>query len=176
MRPIGIVAAGVALLALNAHGQDTLATARAQFIDSKGGNVGAATLTEIQSGQGVLISVELRGLPAGTHAFHIHQTGKCEAPSFKSAGGHFNPLGKHHGFMSAKGTHAGDLPNIHVGEDGKLTLEVLASGVTLAGSGQTSLFDADGSTLVVHEGMDDYKTDPAGGAGPRIACAVIEKP
>jgi superoxide dismutase, Cu-Zn family len=175
MRHIGILAAGMAALALNAHGQEAPVTARAQFIDGKGAKVGTAALTEARSGQGVLIRAELSGLPAGTHALHIHQTGKCGAPSFESAGGHFNPLGKQHGFVSEKGAHAGDLPNIHVGADGRLTLEVLASGVTLAGSGQTSLFDADGSALVVHQGADDYKTDPAGGAGPRIACAVIEK-
>jgi superoxide dismutase, Cu-Zn family len=100
--------------------------------------------------------------------------GACDPPGFQSAGGHFNPLGWEHGFLNPRGPHAGDLPNIHVPAGGRLELEVLAPGLTL-GPGPTTLFDADGSALVIHEGVDDYRTDPTGNAGDRIACAVIRR-
>jgi Cu-Zn family superoxide dismutase len=155
-----------------AYGQASSQTAKAELYNIEREKVGTATLTETP--QGVLIKAELWKLPPGTHAFHIHAVGKCEPPSFTAAGGHFNPFGKGHGIMNSKGLHAGDLPNIHVGTDGKLTFEVLASQVTL-GKGQNSIFDDDGSSLVIHEKPDDYKSDPAGEAGPRIACGVIVK-
>ena len=112
--------------------------------------------------------------PPGAHAFHIHGVGQCEPPDFKSAGGHFNPGSLHHGFANADGPHAGDLPNLYVPEGGKLEFEVLARGVTL-GTGPTSLFGANGSSLVIHQAADDYKTDPAGNAGARLACGVVVK-
>ncbi|MEX0803373.1 MAG: superoxide dismutase family protein [Candidatus Binatia bacterium] len=137
--------------------------------------VGEATLRETPNG--VLIRVQLRqkppGISAGTHAIHIHEVGKCEPP-FKSAGGHFNPLGKKHGFLDKQGKHGGDLPNIHIPPNGSLTVEFLAPQLTLS-SGKASLFDSDGSSLVIHAGADDYRTDPAGDSGDRIACGVIEK-
>ena len=145
--------------------------AMAKMADAKGGEVGSVMLQ--QTPQGVLLSLDLSNLPPGPHAFHIHTAGKCEPPEFKSAGGHFNPTGAHHGFESDKGAHAGDLPNIYVPESGAIRAEYLAKGVTLDEGKETSLFDADGSAIVIHAKADDYKTDPAGDAGGRIACGVI---
>ena len=103
----------------------------------------------------------------------LHAVGKCEPP-FKSAGGHFNPTGKKHGIEAAAGLHAGDMPNVHVGADGALVIEVLNQRISLVPA-ETNLFDDDGAAIVIHAGPDDYKTNPAGAAGPRIACGVIEK-
>ncbi len=133
-----------------------------------GKTVGTVTLTAVPAG--VLLDADLTALPTGDHAFHIHGTGKCEPPDFKSAGGHFNPEEDKHGLMSEAGPHAGDMPNIHVPESGKLHIEVMNQMVSLQG-----LFAGDGTAIVIHQGGDDYKTDPAGSAGPRIACGVITK-
>jgi superoxide dismutase, Cu-Zn family len=147
-------------------------TAVAEVKDAKGTVVGTATLTEVPGGVRVLL--EARGLPPGPKGVHIHEVGRCEAPAFTSAGGHFNPRGTKHGLENPEGPHAGDLPNITIGPDGAGRLESMNDRVTL-GTGQNSLFDADGSALVVHAGPDDFKTDPAGGSGARIACGVITK-
>ncbi len=158
-----------------AHAADTGApTASARLQNPQGQPVGEAQLRETPGG--VLLALTLRTLPPGPHAFHVHETGKCEgAGGFKSAGGHFNPHTRKHGFESAEGFHAGDLPNVVVGADGTATVEVLIAGVTLAAGKPSSLLDADGSALMVHAGPDDYRTDPAGNAGDRIACAVVER-
>ncbi len=144
-------------------------TAKAALKDAKGQPVGDVTLE--QTPHGVLIKGTLSNLPAGTHAIHIHETGKCEGPEFKTAGGHFNPGKKTHGMMSPGGKHEGDLPNITTTPDGKAQFEFFANeGLTVQ-----SLMDADGSAIVVHAQADDYKTDPAGNAGGRIACGVVSK-
>lgn len=153
-------------------GAQTPSGATAQLKDAKGQAVGSATLTETP--RGVLVSVQLTKAPQGEHAFHIHMTGKCEPPAFESAGGHFNPASAEHGFLAPKGAHAGDLPNVHVPASGALTFEFLAAGVTL-GSGANSLLDADGSALVMHAKPDDYKSQPSGAAGDRVACGVVTK-
>ena len=137
--------------------------------DASGKEVGKAVLTETRSG--VLIRLDLTGIPPGDNAFHLHAVGKCEPPDFKSAGGHFNPDETKHGLMNAEGPHAGDMPNLHVPESGKLVVEVLDDLVTLDVA--HALLDADGSALVIHAGADDYQTDPAGNAGDRIACGVV---
>jgi Cu-Zn family superoxide dismutase len=121
----------------------------------------------------VLIALSVKGLPPGERAFHIHGVGKCEAP-FTSAGPHFNPAGKKHGLLAADGHHAGDLPNLHVPASGELVVEVLNANVTLEKDKPNSLFGPQGTALVVHAGRDDYKTDPAGDAGGRIACGLVE--
>lgn len=139
-----------------------------KLADGSGKDVGTATLT--QTAHGVLISVDLHGLTPGAHAIHLHETGKCEGPAFKSAGGHFNPHKKQHGFMDAKGPHAGDLPNLDVASDGTAKAEFIAHDASLK-----TLQDADGSALVVHAKADDYKSQPAGDAGDRVACGVIGK-
>jgi Cu-Zn family superoxide dismutase len=108
------------------------------------------------------------------HGFHVHAVGKCEGPEFKTAGGHFNPATKEHGLENPKGAHAGDMPNLAVGPDGNGKGEFLARGATL-GDGAGSLFPEGGTALVLHAAPDDMKTDPAGNAGARIACGVIER-
>ena len=147
-------------------------TATAELKNAKGEKAGVALFE--QTPNGVLVTAEVSGLAPGTHAFHIHETGKCEPP-FKTAGGHFNPGGKKHGLKSAEGCHAGDLPNIYVGADGTAHMQFLAPGVTLKPGDKTSLLDADGSTLVIHAGPDDFKSDPAGNAGDRVVCGVVAK-
>ena len=106
---------------------------------------------------------------------HIHAVGKCTPPDFTSAGSHFNPEGKHHGLENPQGSHAGDLPNLVMGPDGMATAEILATQVSLASTGANSLFQPEGTALVIHSNPDDQKTDPAGNAGARIAYGVISK-
>jgi Cu-Zn family superoxide dismutase len=142
-----------------------------KMIDANNKPVGTAKLT--QTAHGVLISVDLHHLKPGVHAIHIHETAKCEPPSFKSAGGHDNPAHKQHGFMVAEGPHAGDLPNLDVPASGKVKAEFIAHDETL--EGPDGLFAGDGSALVIHAKSDDYKSQPAGDAGGRVACGVIQK-
>jgi Cu-Zn family superoxide dismutase len=163
---------GAALIALVTT-QAVAQQARAVLHAPDGASVGTVGLTETP--HGVLLAVTLDRAPTGAHAFHIHAVGACAAPDFSSAGGHFNPAGHRHGISNPAGKHAGDLPNIHVGADGTLRVEVLAEAVSLtAGGSRASLFDGDGSAIVIHTGADDYASDPAGNAGPRIACGVVE--
>lgn len=146
--------------------------ARAELKDAQGKSVGTAKLKQVKNG--VRISLVASGLPAGIHAFHIHAAGKCEAPDFKTAGGHFNPEHKKHGLKNPEGSHAGDMPNVTVAANGKGKATVVNTHVTLA-EGENSLFHEGGTALVIHEKADDDMTDPAGNAGNRIACGAIEK-
>lgn len=171
-----ILAGAFALVATQAFAQQagqTDQTAKASFADQSGKPLGTAQLSQTE--KGVLIDLDLKGLPPGQHGFHIHQTGKCDgAAKFTSAGGHFGVSGQEHGYHSGKGPHAGDLPNLIVPESGDLKQQIFTPGVTLD-SGENSLFDADGSAIVIHAKADDYRSQPAGDSGDRIACAVIEK-
>ncbi len=146
--------------------------AKAELRDAQGKAAGTARLKQVKSG--VRISLQVMGVPAGTHAFHIHTAGKCEPPNFQSAGGHFNPEGKKHGLKNPDGPHAGDMPNITVGANGKGKAQVVNTRITL-GEGANSVFHEGGTAIVIHEKADDEMTDPAGNAGNRIACGVIEK-
>jgi Cu-Zn family superoxide dismutase len=146
--------------------------ARADIKNAQGNTVGTASFRETKDG--LLIMVNVKGLPEGLHAVHIHAVGKCESPAFASAGGHFNPLNKKHGLRNPDGPHAGDLPDLYVNNDGVGRYEALLESMTL-GSGQTSIFDSDGSAIVIHSTADDNMTDPAGNSGDRIACGVITK-
>lgn len=145
-------------------------TAKAVIKDVNGQQIGIATLTE--SADGVRIALDAEKLPSGFHEFHIHNTGKCDPPDFKSAGPHFNPGGTKHGMKNPEGPHAGDLPNIEVGQDGKAKAIVTAKEVTL-GAGKNSLFPEGGTSLVIHADPDNEITDPAGNSGERIACGII---
>ncbi|HEX7694995.1 MAG TPA: superoxide dismutase family protein [Sphingomonas sp.] len=141
-------------------------SASATLHDAQGRPVGSATATEVQGG--LRVTVEVAGLPAGEHGAHIHTVGRCDPPGFESAGGHWNPLGAHHGTLNPAGPHMGDLPNLIVATDGRATLGINVPGATMAG-----LLDADGSSIVVHAGPDDMMTDPSGNSGARIACGVF---
>ncbi len=165
--------AGLSLaLAAAAFAAKPAITAKAALKLADGSAAGTVTLT--QAKHGVLIVAELSGLPAGEHAFHIHAVGKCEAP-FKTAGGHFNPGGHKHGILSDDGMHAGDMPNIVIPEGGAAKVEVLNTHVTLEPGHKNSVFHEGGTAFVVHAKADDNTGDPAGNAGDRIACGVIEK-
>lgn len=141
------------------------------LFDATGTNVGEARF--VREGDAVRMIVDVTALPAGAHGIHLHTTGSCEAPGFASAGGHLNPGKRQHGTMNPMGRHMGDLPNLEVASNGRGTLSV-----TLPGSADTveaDLFDADGTAVVVHADPDDYRTDPSGNSGGRIACGVVAR-
>ena len=141
-------------------------TAQAMLSDAHGKPVGTATFTPADGG--TKITVNVTGLKPGKHGFHLHAAGKCDPPEFKTAGPHYNPTGKKHGMENPEGPHAGDLPNLDVGADGKGTATDTAQGVKFA-----DLFAGQGTALVIHADPDDGKTDPAGNSGARIACGVV---
>lgn len=143
-----------------------------QLIDLQGNPIGQAKLTQVS--EGVRIQLESEHLTPGKHGFHVHENGKCEAPDFKSAGGHFNPQGQKHGMAHSQGSHAGDLPNLEVNPEGKVQFEYVAKQLTLEPNQSNSLLKSGGTALVIHEKADDNVTEPAGNAGARIACGVIQ--
>ncbi|WP_394657881.1 superoxide dismutase family protein [uncultured Novosphingobium sp.] len=150
------------------------AMVHADVIGADGKTMGMVMLQDTPTG--VLVKTDLKGLPAGEHGFHFHEKGMCDAAQkFTTAGAHFAAGKMQHGLMVAGGPHGGDMPNAFVGADGMLKAELLNTGVTLA-AGPKSLADADGSALVIHAKPDDYKTQPSGDAGDRIACAVVAAP
>jgi Cu-Zn family superoxide dismutase len=150
----------------------TAPQATAELKNARGEVVGAASFWE--DAGGVRLVATVKRIAPGKHGFHIHAVGRCDPPDFTTAGGHFNPEGKQHGLKNPRGPHAGDLPNLEVGADGTGRLGHVTRLVTL-GAGRPSLFDADGSALVLHADPDDDVTDPAGNAGARIACGLITR-
>jgi superoxide dismutase, Cu-Zn family len=164
----GIGALGLMVVTLPAAAQ----TATAELKDIDGKDVGKAAL--VQTPSGVLIRISIKNLPAGDLAIHVHAVGDCEPP-FLTAGPHFNPGGRKHGLEAPDGAHAGDMPNLHIPPNGNLETEVMNTAISLEKGKPNSVFDADGSALVLHANADDYKTDPAGNAGDRIACGVIKE-
>ncbi|RHW18923.1 superoxide dismutase family protein [Sphingomonas gilva] len=140
--------------------------ARADVAMADATPAGAATIKEEDGG--LKVSFMGQRLPIGPHAVHIHTTGKCDGPDFQSAGGHWNPENKQHGTENPAGPHKGDLPNMTVAGNGTGSILFTIPDTTLA-----ALMDADGAALVVHADADDNVTDPAGNAGGRIACGVI---
>jgi superoxide dismutase, Cu-Zn family len=140
--------------------------------NAQGESVGTATISA--AGKGVRIKLNLRNLPSGTHAIHIHEMAKCEAPAFESAGAHFNPDAKLHGLKNPKGPHAGDMNNFIVRRNGTATVTLTDPRVSL-GTDSHSLFTGGGTSLVIHAKADDMKTDPSGNSGDRIACGIITK-
>lgn len=163
----------VAAFALVAAGDAVAAggTASAEIKLANGNSAGTVTLTEMAAG--VLLKIDLKGLPPGTHGFHVHEAGKCEG-DFASAGAIYNPLGAKHGFVNDEGPMAGDLPNIVAGPDGTARAEMMTAYLHLNRDGDESLFDADGSALVIYDKPDDYQTDPEGGGDARIGCGIIK--
>lgn len=148
-------------------------TATAEIKTAQGQPVGTATFSDVTGG--VRIVLDAKNLAPGVHGVHVHEVGKCDPPGFTTAGGHFNPDKTQHGIQNPAGPHAGDLPNLTIGPDRTGRLETTTTRLTLGG-GPNSVFDSDGSALVIHAGPDDMKTDPAGNSGPRVACGVIVKP
>jgi Cu-Zn family superoxide dismutase len=146
--------------------------AHADIINAQGQKVGTAEIRP--SGGGIRIDINVSQLPPGIHGIHIHNVGKCEGPAFTSAGPHFNPTSKKHGKDNPAGPHAGDMPNLKVNADGGGKASLFDPNATL-GEGPNSILHEGGTSLVIHADADDYKTDPAGNSGARIACGVIEK-
>lgn len=145
------------------------AFAKATLLQSNGTLAGQVLLTRI--GKKARLTVALAGLTPGQHGLHLHTTGRCDAPDFATAGGHLNPGSRQHGTANPAGSHLGDLPNLLVASDG-----TGAASVDLAGTPAdllAAIFDADGTAIVVHAGADDYRTDPSGNSGARIACGVL---
>jgi superoxide dismutase, Cu-Zn family len=152
--------------------QSTGQSAHANIVNAQGQKIGTAAIRGADDG--IRIDVRVSQLPLGTHGIHIHTVGKCEGPDFMSAGGHLNPTSKKHGKDNPEGPHAGDLLNIQVDARGHAATSLSDANVTL-GDGANSLFHEGGTTIVIHANADDYKTDPAGNSGPRIACGVVER-
>lgn len=150
------------------------AGASAAMIDAEG--IGIGTVTFRQSVSGILhIFVEMTDLPPGPRGFHIHERGVCDPEDgFESAGGHFTAGEEEHGIHSADGPHAGDLPNVHVGQDGILRVEFFTERMTLDESADNGLLGGEGTAVILHAEADDYATHPHGNAGDRIACGVVE--
>lgn len=147
-------------------------TATVELRNARDEPVGTARLAQVTDGVRIVITVSR--LPPGDKGVHIHEAGRCDPPSFASAGGHFNPTRKAHGILNPAGPHAGDLPNMRVDADGMGRMETFSERVSL-GAGWNSLLDPP-RALVIHAAADDHRTDPAGNTGPRIACGVIVKP
>jgi Cu-Zn family superoxide dismutase len=146
--------------------------ATAALKDAAGKDVGTATFTPTSGG--VAVSLKVSGLKPGKHGFHVHAVGACDAPDFKTSGGHFNPTGKKHGLASPEGHHGGDLPNLVVGADGRGEASGTLTGLSLD-EGDASLFHAGGTAVVIHADEDDEKSDPGGNSGARVACGVIAR-
>ena len=185
MARVPAAAAGLLILAAcggeQESGQGELSEAPAvPMVNASGGIIG-----EVRGGdsdEGAVLMVTARGLPPGEHAIHIHDVGLCETPGFTSAGPHWNPTNAQHGLENPQGPHKGDLRNVTVGQDGSLSTRIVVPGTFLRNAGRDvragaqELLDANGAAVVIHAGPDDYRTDPSGDSGDRIACAVLGSP
>ncbi|MFC6489743.1 superoxide dismutase family protein [Nitratireductor sp. GCM10026969] len=162
-----------ALLPLTAAHAQEAESLSANMINTEESAVGTVTFNATRSGM-VHIVVEMTDLPPGPHGFHIHETGECSTENnFESAGGHYAG-DMEHGVLSENGPHPGDLPNVHVGENGVLKVEFFTDRVSIGEDGENPLQDEDGSAVVLHSGADDYSSQPSGESGDRIACGVIQ--
>ena len=168
-----IAVAGAALAAITmTTGSQAADLAGADIINTEGAIIGKATFEQAPSG--VLMFVDITGLPPGAHGIHLHSTGAC-APDFKAAKGHINPYGAKHGLRHLKGPDNGDLPNLHVADDGSVKAAFFTTRVSVEEGDMPALLDEDGSAVIIHDQPDDHVTQPIGGAGGRIGCGVIEK-
>ena len=170
--PASALAVGLAMTGCSTTGSPPTATyAAAPLFTAEGRPAGVATI--VQRGEAANLTVAALALPAGVHGVHLHAVGRCDAPAFTTAGGHLNPGGHQHGTENPAGSHLGDLPNLTIGASGtgSLNFRLSEAGAVLDGN----LFDADGTAIVVHAGPDDYKTDPSGNSGGRIACGVFRR-
>jgi Cu-Zn family superoxide dismutase len=168
------VAAGLVLggcASMGGGSAQSAKSAKANLVNAQGAAAGTATLAEQPDGT-VMLVVEARGLAPGRHGIHIHAVGRCDPPAFTTAGGHYNPLGRKHGLENPEGAHGGDLPNLEADASGTARYQARTDRVTLR-DGLLSVFDGDGSALVIHEKADDQRTDPTGDSGGRVACGVI---
>jgi len=156
------------------HGEQSAAGAEVRFFDTNGEAVGHATLS--QGPNGLLIDLSIAGLSPGGKAIHLHQKGDCSdsADGFVASGGHINPDGRSHGLMNADGPDAGDLPNFFVGTAGQARAQFFTSRASLDGEIGARLLDDDGAAMIIHENVDDHRSQPIGGAGSRVACGLIE--
>ena len=175
MRFAIVTVAAIAAISLSACEQYSVKTgmpvaggilASAPLLSATGASLGRATAREVAGG--LRFTIDATGMPPGTHGAHVHMTGRCDAPDFTSAGGHWNPAMRQHGTLNPQGPHMGDLPNLVIGADGRGTL-----GITIPGATMSGLLNTDGSAMVVHAGADDLLTDPSGNSGVRIACGVF---
>ena len=170
-----IVVAPLALLALTgcqtAYEAAATQIASVDVLDRSGAQVGTARLFSL--GDEVTINASFTSLSPGTHAVHLHTSGDCSADDFTSAGGHLNPGGEQHGTLNPRGAHLGDLPNVTIASDGRGTMSTILRGTRA--SVEAAVFDNDGTALVVHESADDYRSDPAGAAGSRVACGIVTR-
>lgn len=132
-----------------------------------------ARATVEQSGDSLRVRIEATGMGPGTYGAHLHTVGRCDPPAFTTAGPHWNPSAQMHGKDNPKGMHKGDLPNLMVGADGRGSFEYTIPNAGLSGMLPNRIIDADGATVVIHAKPDDYRTDPSGNSGARIACGVL---
>ena len=171
-----IVAAGSVTACVsvdNATSSSDSTVASTPLARSDGAAAGEARLRAL--GSRLVLQVTAQGLPPGPHGLHLHTVGRCDPPDFASAQGHWNPTTRQHGSANPAGPHAGDLPNLTIGSDGRGRLETLLNPQARA-AGTAGIFDADGTALVVHAAADDLRTDPSGASGARIACGVLVRP
>ena len=155
---------------------EAMPTARAEMRDTAGRELGV--LRVLFTSTGARVTGTLTGLPPGTHGFHFHETGRCDGTTptpFATAGTHYNPAGRQHGTLNPAGPHAGDLPNVTVRADGRLALGDSGVTVMMSETARAGVFDANGTALLIHAGADDYRTDPSGNSGARIACGVVSR-
>lgn len=147
------------------------ATVGADIRDSAGRTRARATAEQV--GDSIRVRVEAAGLTQGAYGAHVHTTGRCDPPGFNSAGPHWNPTGQQHGKDNPQGMHKGDLPNLLVGTDGRGSFEYTIPNAWVSGGRSNVLMDGDGAVVVIHQSADDFRTDPSGNSGARIACGVL---
>ncbi|HEY5722130.1 MAG TPA: superoxide dismutase family protein [Allosphingosinicella sp.] len=173
----GMVALGAAGCASNAEPESVAdsppapSEATAEIRDSAGMVKARANI--VQVGTDLRVRIEASGMSRGAYGAHVHEAGRCDPPGFTTAGAHWNPSGRKHGKDNPAGMHKGDLPNLLVGADGSGIFEITIHDSVLSGRGGSILLDGDGAAIVIHAAPDDFRTDPSGNSGARIACGVL---